>query len=552
MSAEEIRPTPLPGAEEPGVKLTFREPVAILLAVVLADACFYHGNGYAGLAAVLLGWLLIFLFGVVKPKTNGLTTFLAVLGLVVSAKLLWGGHPGSAAIGFGTVLLFGAIQAGRTLRFPDLTHYVMQSPGTGFSRLFLYGKTAAMLGGVFKIRSLAMVLIPLVTVVIFAALFVLANPNLLQFVETQWTWILEQFGKFENWVPLPDQLAVWLAVAVLTAGFLVPYPLGYRNGIFGGFVENFDVSHKNSETDLSSGNAATDREIPQVDNVMFYACRNTLVSVILLFVVYLVFEFRMNWLRNFPADLDYSGYMHQGAMFLTIALAVSTLVLCSIFVGKMLDDPRIARLRRLAWVWSTLNFFLALSVYNRLWIYVELNGLSRLRIAGFLGSTAVLLGFIVVVRKIAASKDFRWLLSRYTWSVLFVIFIGFAVPFDSIIARHNVRRVMNGELLPSIFLFPTPNAPEVLLFSLPLLEHEDEAIREGSRAIVSQEWERLEHRRKARLPNKYRWTEFQYSEKLLRKQLEPKLSLIQPYNDDPGKREMMIKAFRVYTNRWIN
>ena len=560
------------------VILTFREPLAVLSAIVLTDASFYHGAGYAGIAAALLGLLLLFFCGVLKPRIDISSILFAFLGIVVSLKLLWCGHPGSAMVGFGTVLIYGALQTGRTLKFPDLTHYVFQSPTTGIGRLISYARICTALGKVFQVRNGAVVLIPLITVVIFSTLFVMANPNLLAFVQNGWTKILEEFGRFTEWVPYPAQMLCWLVTAILIAGLLAPRPMSLSRELWDSFTESFSVNGRSSNiherpvfkqvsSNAPEGSAVVDElavqvvsneeerceePTPKTDNVMFLAYRNTLISVIMLFIIYLVFEFRMNWLRNFPDDLDYSGYMHQGAMFLTIALVVSTLVLCTIFTGNMLTDPRIVRLRRLAWIWSALNFFLALSVYNRLAIYVELNGLSRLRIAGFLGSTAVLLGFIVVVRKIAASKDFRWLLSRYTWSVLFVIFIGFAVPFDSIIARHNVHRVMNGELLPSIFLFPAPNAPETLLLSLPLLEHEDETIREGSRAIFCREWVEMEDRRTGLPDWKYRWTTFQYSEKLLRKKLETKRSLFADYLGDPERRNEVIRKFRSYTNRWMN
>ena len=49
-----------------------------------------------------------------------------------------------------------------------------------------------------------------------------------------------------------------------------------------------------------------------------------------------------------------------------------------IFRGRTLRDRRLARLRGLAWIWSVENFVLALTVYNRMYIYIDFNGLSRI------------------------------------------------------------------------------------------------------------------------------------------------------------------------------
>jgi len=243
--------------------------------------------------------------------------------------------------------------------------------------------------------------------------------------------------------------------------------------------------------------------------------------------------------------------MHLGAAYLTCALALSTLVLCTIFRGKTLCDPRIATLKKLAIIWLVLNFLLAFAVYNRLYIYIDLNGLSWRRIAGLLGSTAVVLGLIMVMRMILLSQGIRWLVYRYAWSVLAVIFIGYVFPFSWYISHHNVSRVMNGDLAPSIFLFPTSlDMPEHYLASLPLLESEDEIIREGAMAFFAVYYSSLE--RASTPKGYYHWTSFQWSEQRLKQALEPRKEELRLYMERPySEREETIKKFRRYTNRWI-
>lgn len=62
-----------------------------------------------------------------------------------------------------------------------------------------------------------------------------------------------------------------------------------------------------------------------------------------------------------------------------------------------------------------LTVALALIVYNRLSIYVNFNGMTRMQTVGLLGMTSVLVGFLLVVRKISKGHDFRWLVRRSGW-----------------------------------------------------------------------------------------------------------------------------------------
>jgi hypothetical protein len=268
-----------------------------------------------------------------------------------------------------------------------------------------------------------------------------------------------------------------------------------------------------------------------------------------LFGVYLVFEFSKNWTRSFPEGFNYSRHMHEGAAYLTFALALSTIVLCTVFRGKTLLDPRLSSLKRLALIWVATNFLLAFAVYNRLYIYIGLNGLSERRIAGLLGTTAVILGLIMVVRMILLSKGIRWLVYRYTWSVLAIILIGYVLPFGCVVSQHNVSRVMKGDILPAVFLFPThaSSAPEHYLASLPLLESEDEIIREGAKAILAEYYSS----RKTGTAGYYQWTAFQWSRCILDKKLKSRMDELQPYLDDDKLRKQAIEKFRRHTRRWI-
>ena len=77
-------------------------------------------------------------------------------------------------------------------------------------------------------------------------------------------------------------------------------------------------------------------------------------------------------------------------------LALATVVLSLIFRGRTLGDPRLPALQRLAWIWSLENGLLAITVYNRLLIYIGFNGMTRMRLVGLFGISCVVVGFALV------------------------------------------------------------------------------------------------------------------------------------------------------------
>ena len=181
---------------------------------------------------------------------------------------------------------------------------------------------------------------------------------------------------------------------------------------------------------------------------MYAACRNTLVTVIGLFAIYLVFEFKTLWWRVFPPGFHYSGYAHQGAAWLTVALALATLILSLALRGSILLDPRLRMLRRWAWIWSLENVLLAIAVYHRLYIYIGFNGMTRMRVVGIFGISAVLIGFLLVLWKIARNRGFLWLLRRHLWTVAIAVYLYSVIPVDVFVVQYNVRRILAGDPAP--------------------------------------------------------------------------------------------------------
>jgi Arc/MetJ-type ribon-helix-helix transcriptional regulator len=283
------------------------------------------------------------------------------------------------------------------------------------------------------------------------------------------------------------------------------------------------------------------------ESPLYGALRNTLVAVSVLFAVYLVFEFKTLWFRRFPPGFYYAGYAHQGAAWLTAALALATAALSAIFRGPVLRDPRLPRLRRLGWVWSGLNLVLALTVYHRMYIYIDFNGMTWMRTVGLFGISAVVVGFCLVLWKIVFDRDFAWLLRRQLWTVGIAVFLFALTPVDSLVHAYNVRQVLAGDLAPAVQISEHPISTEGVLVLRPLVDCDDPIIREGIRALLAEralQGQRLHEQR-----NELGWTSWQLADAVLLERLNAARADWDEYRDD-ALRAATLSRFREYAYQW--
>ncbi|MFV1967812.1 MAG: DUF4153 domain-containing protein, partial [Pirellulaceae bacterium] len=222
-------------------------------------------------------------------------------------------------------------------------------------------------------------------------------------------------------------------------------------------------------------------------------------------------------------------------------------ILSLVFRGPILRDPRLAALRRLAWIWSAQNVLLAIAVYNRLFIYVGFNGMTRMRIVGFFGISAVIAGFALVVWKIACEKDFAWLIRRQIWALAMAIYLFALAPVDNLAVSYNVRRVLKGDLAASMQIGVQPLDTEGILAVTPLLNCPDEIIREGVKALLAQRVDQLEVRQ--RRYERYGWTALQLADQVALKKLYRRCDHWEEY-DDTVLQEKTLQRFYTYAYQW--
>lgn len=508
------------------------EIVCLLLIVVLCDVTIYRGNGFAGYAALVAGVSVLLAGGVPSKRSQTATWVFAVLVAGAAARLAWCGSGLSVAAGVVVMFGFAMSLVGRT---PYLIHtavFASQAFAAGHQGLNHYWTSMARIKPPRRVQNIFALILPVFALFVFGTLFVFANPDLASALSARFSDLFTLVGQWlENLTPAPLEALFCIAVGWIAIGLLRPILPPASDGT-------------DSEP-IAPGETGTLEPRP---TPLFEAFRNTLFVVVGLFAVYLVFEFQTLWFREFPEGFHYSGYAHEGAAWLTVALALATVMLSLMFRGSVLNDPRLPMLRKLSWLWSIENVVLALAVYNRLSIYVNFNGMTRMRTVGLLGMTSVLVGFLLVVRKISKGHDFRWLVRRQLWTVSFAVYLYAVLPVDAWVMRHNVQRVLAGDLSPVVQISVHQTSAEGVLQLVPLTQCENEIIREGVKAILTQYQNYSENLATKR--NSLGWTSRQIADEELLRTLRESQNDWSDYKDEP-RRSTAITRFHEYAYQWF-
>ncbi|MEZ6128762.1 MAG: DUF4153 domain-containing protein [Planctomycetaceae bacterium] len=439
--------------------------ILIALMVLLADITIYHAAGFSGPAAFFIGAVILLYVGIPRRSVCWLTVTLTSMLAMICFRLACNGSALQIAMGFWLLHAMVLSLRRQTPFVVETVIFAAQSIPGGYD--FLTRLNQRVHDSVLKATDtrqpspLINVVLPAVSAILFGGIFVMANPDVVR-------WISGRLGNFVQHIRQflfqfsYLEVVFWMAVAWLTGGLLRPIIT--------------TMTSDNSERDAGAWGSES--------APLFDAFRNTLLTVIVLFGAYLAFEFYTLWFRTFPKGFHYSGYAHQGAAWLTVALAMATVMLSLIFRGIIFCDHRLPGLKRLAWIWSALNFILAIAVYHRLLIYIEYNGMTRMRVVGLLGITSVVLGFALVLIKISRRRAFLWLIRRQLWVVGFAAFVYAVLPVDVLIHQYNVSQILSGNHAPVVQITQHPVDDEALQVLLSLTHSNDPRIRAGIQAML--------------------------------------------------------------------
>lgn len=502
------------------IRLWSREILAALAWTLAADVLIFRMATYLSMALFLVLVPVLYRYAASTSPHRRAMAVCGGLSAMVAWRLVWLGSPLAVAAAVTLIVAMSMAASGVMPFVLEGLVWSARSLFDGAGRISRYRWTAGAINSVRAHHHIAAVVLPAVAVTVFGGLFVMANPDLVN-------WVAERMDQWAN------RIWVWMAgFSVWELPFCV---LALLVGI--GLIRPAMPSLR------LGGETREPVAMPPSRSSLYDAYRNTLVAVTGLFALYLGFEFWTLWRRDFPQGFYYAGYAHQGAAWLTIALGLATVALSVIFGRSLLSDPRLPRVRWWAWIWSAENLLLALAVYNRLLIYIGYNGLTRMRWVGLFGITAVVLGFGLVVYKISHSRDFWWLLRSQMLAVVVVMIVYSVTPIDYLAHRYNVAKVQNGQSEPSVMLAVKPVDDEGLLAVFSLLDHSDEIIREGVAARLAIRQGELE----AAAPR--HWSELQLATRVLQRRLEQHPEIAASFRDPSDRRETLDR-FVDYAMQW--
>lgn len=504
-----------------------REWVSLLLVIVAGDLLLFRGGGFVGFA-IFFGVALCALLGGTRVRTFHWSLVLqSILVALLCARLAWQGSPLQVLCGFVLIAAFATSLAGLAPYLATVGLMVAQCSIAGVQ--FLTGYLSGLPGSKPNVDGFAIfkVLLPVMVVSVFGTIFIMANPDAVTVVYRQ---IASAFDELARWISRLDlsvtEVLFWVFTAWITVGLFRPMA----------FLKSLRLE------------TAQDGSAKPAETPLYATFRNTLLAVILLFAGYLVVEFATLWFRKFPKDFYYAGYAHQGAAWLTIALALSTAVLSAVFNRATALDPRAKRLRVLAYVWSFENLLLSIAVYNRLFIYIGYNGMTHWRIVGIFGISVVVAGFALVVWKIIRDKSFLWLVHRQLWALSTAVFLFAIAPVDAIAVRYNANRIARGDIAACMQIGVQRLDTESKLFLIPLLECSDLKIREGVKAILATEYQELTARQYG--PRSGGWTHQRGVDFTLAKAINRHKTALTPMLDDDSSRRAAIAHFYEYAYQW--
>jgi hypothetical protein len=436
-----------------------REIFAVLGLVVAADLALWTGKdaavgGFGAAMFFVVVPALLLVTARARRLTLRLGAMVAML-LAIAARCVFEPGIGTLLLGFASVFALAITMRNRSTFLTDIAASFgstfatipqrLVAAASGVRRHFLTTRDGP--------RSVSHVLVPAALVSTFVGIFALANPLVARWLGGV-TRVLS--------VPTPARVATW--VFMLLGAILLVRPAVRRSS-----------AREDADTTGTTTRGA------------LIVARNALVPLNIVFFAYNALDATYLWAGAPPPGVSERQYAHEGAAWLTLALALLTVVVGVMFRGSLAHDPRGKMSRILAFGWLAQGLVLALGTFRRLAIHITTSGLSNIRILGMFGTAVVALGLVLVGMKLVKRHSFVWLLRRQLDSLALAVF-GFALlPTHLISAPVNVTRVMAHEYQALVNIEEQASEVESAAALLPLLDHDDERIRRGVAALLLNE-----------------------------------------------------------------
>ena len=438
-----------------------REIFAALGLVVAADLALWSGKntylgGFGAAAFFVVVPVLLLVAARARRVTLRLGATLAMFA-AVAARCAFAPGIGTVLLGLLGVFALAITMRSRTTFMTDVAASFGSTFATIPQRLVAFASGVRKHGATRAGTSAAHILIPAALVATFVGIFALANPLI-----ARWLGGLSRVVS----VPAPGRVVTW--------AFL----------LFGAILLVRPAVRRSAAREAADTTGETTR-----GTIML--ARNALVPLNVVFFLYNALDATYLWAGSPPPGVSERQYAHEGAAWLTVALALLTVVVGVMFRGPLAHDPRGKLARILAFGWLAQGLVLALGTFRRLAIHITTSGLSNVRILGIFGTGVVALGLVLVGVKLLRRHAFVWLLRRQL-DALVVALLGFCLlPTHLISARVNVSRVMAHQYQALVNIEEQADEAESAAALLPLVDHDDERIRRGVAAILLNERDAL-------------------------------------------------------------
>ena len=365
------------------------------------------GTGSVIALVLLLPWLTILVTG--RRRSVALWTGHALALLAITAVMIAPG-PVNVAISWLALAFVAARDTGMSQdaygRLWQAGHRLLASPLHMLRARRRLGLLARMMPNPRLLKHVN-ILVPFVTIGLFATLLAIANPLLADaFLELPWT--------------QPKQFILSPGPMVLLATLLLLWPL-VRPG--------------------KSTRAPTITETaPRWHGPYFKpgVIAVTLLILNLMFLAENLLDARYVWLDGqLPAQLTHAQYVHRGAYTLVAtALAAAAFMIFALWPGSATAQS--ASVRALVYVWTAQNLVLVASSAKRTLSYVADYGMTEWRLAGLLWMGLVAVGLVSIAWRLARHHNNLWLINVNLMAAYSLLFAFGFVDHRRFVAEWNV------------------------------------------------------------------------------------------------------------------
>ncbi len=277
-------------------------------------------------------------------------------------------------------------------------------------------------------RFLKLAGIPFVVLLVFYAIYFLANPTFAQLSNRFWG----QFINFFTW-----DISFERVLFILSGVF-------FLGAVFWKSPYNRFAQKEEQHSDFLSRKRSTNTKVKY--NFSMIALKNEcqaglllMLSLNVLLFIVNVIDIRYVWFGFDDNNLqNLKSFVHEGTYLLIIAILLAMAVLLYFFRKNLNFLAQNTLLKKAAYFWIVQNAILAFSVAIRNSHYIDHHGLAYKRIGVMIFLILVLVGLGTMYIKVKEKRSLYYLLHRNSWAVYITLVFTTFVNWDVFITRYNI------------------------------------------------------------------------------------------------------------------